>query len=133
MPYGLKRFQRAEALHFVTFNCFHRLPFLEAPEPKKTVEHYSCHCDSITGAVPPGSVFGTRDSTKANLPTGPRNLSTAAMLFKHRAHPRQRQPHHIEVASLNPRNPLPGTPLNPVSSSLIQRLARLHGRGNLGF
>jgi putative transposase len=38
MPYGLKRFQRAEALHFITFSCFHRLPFLEAPEPKETIE-----------------------------------------------------------------------------------------------
>ena len=38
MPYDLKRFQRAEALHFVTFSCFHRLPLLEAPEPKQTVE-----------------------------------------------------------------------------------------------
>jgi len=38
MPYGLKRFQKAEALHFVTFSCFHRLPFLETPGPKDTVE-----------------------------------------------------------------------------------------------
>jgi putative transposase len=38
MPYGLKRFQRAETLHFITFSCFHRLPFLQAPEPKETVE-----------------------------------------------------------------------------------------------
>jgi putative transposase len=38
MPYGLKRFQNAEALHFITFSCFHRLPFLEAGNPKDTVE-----------------------------------------------------------------------------------------------
>jgi putative transposase len=38
MPHGLKRFQRAESLHFITFSCFHRLPFLEAPGPKETVE-----------------------------------------------------------------------------------------------
>jgi putative transposase len=38
MPSGLKRFQRAEALHFITFSCFHRLPFLEAPGPKETIE-----------------------------------------------------------------------------------------------
>ena len=38
MPIGLKRFQRAEALHFITFSCFHRLPFLEVPGPKETVE-----------------------------------------------------------------------------------------------
>jgi putative transposase len=38
MPYGLKRFQRAEDLHFITFSCFRRLPFLEAPEPKETFE-----------------------------------------------------------------------------------------------
>jgi hypothetical protein len=36
MPYGLKRFQRAETLHFITFSCFHRLPFLEAPAPKES-------------------------------------------------------------------------------------------------
>ena len=38
MLHGLKRFQRAEDLHFITFSCFHRLPFLDAPEPKETVE-----------------------------------------------------------------------------------------------
>ena len=38
MPYGLKRFQKAEALHFITFSCFCRLPLLEAPEPKNSVE-----------------------------------------------------------------------------------------------
>jgi putative transposase len=38
MPYDLKRFQKAEALHFITFSCFHRLPFLEEPEPKETFE-----------------------------------------------------------------------------------------------
>jgi len=38
MPYGLKRFQKAEALHFVTFSCFHRLPFLDAPATKETFE-----------------------------------------------------------------------------------------------
>jgi len=38
MPYGLKRFQKAEALHFITFSCFHRLPLLEASGAKDTVE-----------------------------------------------------------------------------------------------
>jgi len=38
MPSGLKRFQTAESLHFVTFSCFHRLPLLEAPGAKETVE-----------------------------------------------------------------------------------------------
>jgi putative transposase len=38
MPYGLRRFQKAEALHFITFSCFHRLQFPERPEPKDTVE-----------------------------------------------------------------------------------------------
>ncbi len=38
MPFGLKRFQQAEALHFITFSCFHRLPYLQQPEPKSTLE-----------------------------------------------------------------------------------------------
>jgi putative transposase len=38
MPSGLKRFQNAESLHFITFSCFHRLPPLETPETKKVVE-----------------------------------------------------------------------------------------------
>lgn len=38
MPYGLKRFQEAETLHFITFSCFQRLPFLESPGPRNTVE-----------------------------------------------------------------------------------------------
>lgn len=31
IPYGLRRFQKAETLRFIPFSCFHRLPFLEAP------------------------------------------------------------------------------------------------------
>jgi putative transposase len=38
MPFGLKRFQKAEALHFITFSCFHRLPLLEAPSTCETFE-----------------------------------------------------------------------------------------------
>lgn len=38
MPYGLKRFQKAETLHFITFSCFHRLPFLQEPDAKSMVE-----------------------------------------------------------------------------------------------
>jgi putative transposase len=34
MPHGLRRFQRAEALHFLTFSCFHRLPYLQATYAK---------------------------------------------------------------------------------------------------
>lgn len=38
MPSGLKRFQTAESLHFITFSCFLRLPLLEAPGSRDTVE-----------------------------------------------------------------------------------------------
>jgi putative transposase len=38
MPYGLKRFQKAEALHFITFSCFHRLPLLDMTGARETVE-----------------------------------------------------------------------------------------------
>ena len=37
-PLDLKRFQKAEALHFITFSCFHRLPLLEAPSTRETFE-----------------------------------------------------------------------------------------------
>jgi len=38
MPSGLKRFQKAESLHFITFSCFRRLPLLETPGARETVE-----------------------------------------------------------------------------------------------
>jgi len=38
MPSGLKRFQQAESLHFITFSCFHRLPLLEAPGAREAAE-----------------------------------------------------------------------------------------------
>ena len=38
MPSGLKRFQKAESLHFITFSCFHRFPLLEAAGARETVE-----------------------------------------------------------------------------------------------
>ena len=38
MPSGLKRYQKAETLHFITFSCFRRLPLLEAIEAAETIE-----------------------------------------------------------------------------------------------
>jgi putative transposase len=38
MPRGLRRFQKAESLHFITCSCFHRSPFLEASRPKDILE-----------------------------------------------------------------------------------------------
>jgi len=38
MPSGLKRFQQAESLHFITFSCFHRFPLLDAAGARETVE-----------------------------------------------------------------------------------------------
>ena len=38
MPGGLKRYQKAETLHFITFSCFRRLPLLEAIEAAETIE-----------------------------------------------------------------------------------------------
>ena len=40
MPYGLKRYQQAESLHFITFSCYRRLPFLSDPESKFVIEHH---------------------------------------------------------------------------------------------
>src|SRR6266702_1411630 len=34
MPWGLKRFQQARCLHFVTFSCYHRAPLLAIPEAR---------------------------------------------------------------------------------------------------
>jgi putative transposase len=38
MPRGLRRFQQAESLHFITFSCFHRFQFLQASRPKDVFE-----------------------------------------------------------------------------------------------
>jgi putative transposase len=38
MPSGLKRFQNAESLHFITFSCFHWLPLLDEPRAKQAVD-----------------------------------------------------------------------------------------------
>jgi putative transposase len=38
MPNGLKRFQKAESPHFITFSCYHRLPLLAAPGVRETFE-----------------------------------------------------------------------------------------------
>jgi len=38
MPHGLKRYQQAESLRFITFSCYHRLPFLSDRHPKEILE-----------------------------------------------------------------------------------------------
>jgi putative transposase len=43
MPWGLKRFQEARCLHFVTFSCYNRAPLLSTPQSRdvfeQTLEH----------------------------------------------------------------------------------------------
>ncbi len=38
MPWGLKRFQQARCLHFITFSCYHRAPLLAMPEARRAFE-----------------------------------------------------------------------------------------------
>jgi putative transposase len=38
MPLGLERRQNTGQLHFITFSCHHRLPYLEASKPKDILE-----------------------------------------------------------------------------------------------
>jgi putative transposase len=38
MPLGLERRHNTGQLHFITFSCYHRLPFLEHPDSKNTLE-----------------------------------------------------------------------------------------------
>ena len=39
MPWGLKRYQQAHHLHFITFSCYHRAPLLTTPEARHIFEH----------------------------------------------------------------------------------------------
>jgi putative transposase len=36
MPWGLKRYQQARQLHFITFCCYHRTPHFNTPEARNT-------------------------------------------------------------------------------------------------
>jgi putative transposase len=36
MPWGLKRYQQAGHLHFITFSCYHRAPLLGTPQARDT-------------------------------------------------------------------------------------------------
>jgi putative transposase len=38
MPLGLKRLQNEGDLHFITFSCHHRLPYLNTPKSKEVIE-----------------------------------------------------------------------------------------------
>ena len=39
MPWGLVRFQQSHCLHFITFTCYRRQPFLDTPRAKNVFEH----------------------------------------------------------------------------------------------
>lgn len=43
MPHGLKRYQQTRQLHFVTFSCYRRLPYLTNDHAKNTVEQILEH------------------------------------------------------------------------------------------
>ena len=38
MPWGLKRYQQARCLHFITFSCYRRAPLLASPESRRVFE-----------------------------------------------------------------------------------------------
>jgi putative transposase len=38
MPWGLYRFQQSKHLHFITFSCYRRLPYLESDRAKRLFE-----------------------------------------------------------------------------------------------
>ncbi|MBB5342465.1 transposase [Tunturibacter empetritectus] len=38
MPLGLERRQNTGQLHFITFSCYHRLPYLESAKSKDILE-----------------------------------------------------------------------------------------------
>ncbi len=38
MPWGLKRFQQARCLHFITFSCYRRAPLLATPAARRVFE-----------------------------------------------------------------------------------------------
>ena len=38
MPSGLVHFQNTGQMHFLTFSCYHRLPYLATPESRETFE-----------------------------------------------------------------------------------------------
>jgi putative transposase len=38
MPWGLKRYQQAHCLHFITFSCYRRAPLLASPEARSVFE-----------------------------------------------------------------------------------------------
>jgi putative transposase len=38
MPWGLKRYQQAGALHFITFSCYRRQPLLATPQARQMFE-----------------------------------------------------------------------------------------------
>jgi REP-associated tyrosine transposase len=39
VPWGLRRFQQTRNLHFITFSCYHRDPFLGTPQSRDLFEH----------------------------------------------------------------------------------------------
>ncbi len=40
MPWGLKRYQQSRCLHFLTFSCYRRQPFLKTTHPKNVFERF---------------------------------------------------------------------------------------------
>jgi putative transposase len=39
MPQGLRRYQNCGDLHFITFSCYNRLPYLASPTSRTVFEH----------------------------------------------------------------------------------------------
>ena len=57
MPWGLKRYQDTGDLHFITFSCYQRLPFLAAPSSRRVVEEKLEHVRRWYGLLVKGYVI----------------------------------------------------------------------------
>ena len=131
MPRGLTRFQQSRHLHFVTFSCYRRRPYLASPDAKRVFEqaleqtrgsYRMCVCGYVV--MPEHVHLLVSEPERATLAIALQALkqSVARRLIASREHFWQARYYDFNVWSPNKRiEKLKYIHRNPVRGNLVER------------
>ena len=114
MPWGLVRFQQSKCLHFITFTCYRRQPFLDTTHAKDVFERSleqtrrSYRFDVIGYVVMPEHVhLLVSEPERGTLATAIKALKQSVARRQVKLRPRQKDPHNQRTVVWGTQNKSP--------------------------
>lgn len=105
MPWGLKRFQEARCLHFLTFSCYQRAPLFNTPSARNIFEQTLEQVRRWYGFYICGYVVMPEHVHLLVSEPERKKLAVALQMLKQNV--AQRVPHHSRVVGISPKSTKP--------------------------